>query len=326
LYRDRTIRWSVHCHNDLGLALDNTMTAIFSGPARQIEGCINGVGERAGNVSLEQCIILIEQFGKEVHSEYSFYTDINLEMLTSASDFIAQKMLARQPHWPITGENAARHSSGGHTNAVLRNPMAYQPFNPTIVGKQISFVFGPLSGSNHVKEILEKNGFNCPNEEKTTIAQAIKNHYSDRRKGITDEELIAGFMEFRAPIKVSEIDYAKDDHQNVKLHIQGQFFNEQDIVVHSNDGNSALAALDKAVKKYFPSIEIIDYRSNACAGSTVNAKCNSTVIVCIAGCQNFIGKAIDADINLSAIKAYIQAVNHAYVYTNFKINEDVYVA
>jgi 2-isopropylmalate synthase len=94
----REIIWSAHCHNDLGLALDNTMSSVFAGPARQIEGCINGVGERAGNVALEQCIMMIEQFGQSAHADYNFSTQIKLENLTKISDFIAQKMLSRQPH------------------------------------------------------------------------------------------------------------------------------------------------------------------------------------------------------------------------------------
>ncbi len=309
----RDIIWSTHCHNDLGLALDNTMTSVFTGPARQIEGCINGVGERAGNVSLEQCIMVIEQFGKQVDPIHPFYTNICLEKLTVISDFIAEKMLARQPHFPITGKNAARHSSGGHTNAILKNPMAYQPFDPKQVGNNISFVFGPLSGGNHVKDILEKNGYLCQHKEKAVIAQAMKDRFVDRRKGVTDEELIMGYQEYRAPIKVEKIDCAKDDAGKLTLHIHGQFFSEQDIIIYHTGANSALAALDSAVKKHLPSIEITDYRSNACAGNTIHAKCNSTVVISLDNSKSYIGKAMDADITLSAIYAYVHAVNQAYI-------------
>lgn len=311
-FPSRNIVWSTHCHNDLGLALDNTMNAVLTGPARQIEGCMNGVGERAGNVSLEQCIMLIDLFGEHAHPNYEFYTDVRLKKLAKISNFIAERMLTRQPHWPITGENAARHSSGGHTNAILKNPMVYQPFDPKRVGNQISFVFGPLSGSNHAREILEKHGFNCTSEEKSAITQAIKDRYSNRRKGITEAELIAGYQEYRAPIKLDEIHYSKDAHGRTTLHIKGQFFGQEDLKVHCDSKNSSLNALDIAVKKYCPTIEIIDYRSNAC-GRTANANCNSTVVVSIDGCENYIGKATDSDINISAIKAYMNAVNQAYV-------------
>ncbi len=315
------IIWSTHCHNDLGLALDNTMEAVVSGPARQIEGCINGVGERAGNVSLEQCIMVIDQFGQQAHQDFEFFTNVNIEKLCEVSDFVAERMLARQPHSPITGENAARHSSGGHTNAIIKNPMAYQPFDPKRVGKEVSFVFGPLSGSNHAKEILEKNGFNCLSEDKVNIAQALKEKYSQRRKGITDEEVIAGFKVYCSPIKIEHIDYSKLDSGKTVLHMQGQFFDKKELIVSWVGENSALSALDSAVKKYMSEIEVIDYRSNACAGNNVDAMCNSTITVSLDNKNQYIGKAIDADINIAAIKAYIDAANQAYVNRHYRKEE-----
>jgi len=129
-FPDKSITWSTHCHNDFGLAVQNSINAVFSGPARQIEGCINGTGERAGNAALEQCIMLIKQFGTSTDPENPFYTTIDISKLQAISDFVSKNMLPRQPHWPISGDNAAKHSSGGHTNAILKNPLAYQPFDP----------------------------------------------------------------------------------------------------------------------------------------------------------------------------------------------------
>ncbi len=196
-FKGSDIIWSAHCHNDMGLALDNSMTAVFNGPVRQIEGCINGVGERAGNVALEQCIMVIDQFGQQISETDSYYTNIDIKHLKKISDFIADKMLPRQPHSPVVGENCARHSSGGHTNAVLKNPMAYQPFDPKRVGNEVSFVFGPLSGSNHVKDILQRHGIHCSNHDKISVTQAMKDMFAARRKGITDAELIQGYKQYR---------------------------------------------------------------------------------------------------------------------------------
>lgn len=195
-FPDKDITWSCHCHNDLGMAVENSMAAIFEGPARQIEGCMNGVGERAGNAAIEQCMMLIDQFGQRPSGQV-FYTDCQLAHLKSASDFIADRMLPRQPHTPIVGDNAARHSSGGHTNAILRDPMSYQPFDPKRVGSEIDIVFGPLSGGNHAKRIIEQHGEICHDNEKADIAQFIKNQYVDRRKGITDQEVMAGYFAYR---------------------------------------------------------------------------------------------------------------------------------
>lgn len=323
-FPERHIIWSVHCHNDLGLALDNSMTGVFSGPARQIEGCINGVGERAGNVALEQCIMMIDQFGGTAKPGQSFFTNIKLDKLSQISNFIAEKMLARQPHWPVTGENAARHSSGGHTNAILKNPLAYQPFDPKRVGNEITFVFGPLSGSNHAKNILEKNGYHLAKNEKVPVTQAIKDQFAERRKGITDQELVAGFKAHCAPIKIENIGYVKDNYGKSALHMIGDFFGKTEITVSCQGENSALQALDSAVKQHFPEIEIVDYRSNSCAGKTVHAKCNSTIVATLDKTKSYIGKAIDADINIAAIKAYVEAVNQAYIDKVYQVKERAY--
>ncbi len=186
--------WSAHCHNDFGLALDNSIDAVVAGPARQIEGCINGIGERAGNLALEQCVMYFKHFGDQENPDKPYYTNVNIEYLKSISDFIAQKMLPRQPHSPIVGDNAARHTSGGHTNAILHNPLVYQPFDPRDIGSEITFSFGPFSGGNHAKQIIEKHGYTCSDEEKASIAQEIKQFYHDRRKGITEEEVIQAYL------------------------------------------------------------------------------------------------------------------------------------
>ena len=197
-FPDKNIIWSVHCHNDLGLALDNTMAAVFDGPATQVEGCINGIGERAGNVSIEQVCMYVQQFGDSKHVEPKLWTSIKFSMIQEISDFVANNMLKRQAHWPICGDNAARHTSGGHTNAILKNPLIYQAFDPREIGKQIKLAFGPSSGGNHAKAIIEQHGYHCHDSEKAAVAQFIKSYYKHRYKGITDDELIHAFLAFRS--------------------------------------------------------------------------------------------------------------------------------
>ncbi|MDE4988391.1 2-isopropylmalate synthase, partial [Francisella tularensis subsp. holarctica] len=84
---------------------------------------INGFGERAGNAPLEQCVMFINLLGKQ--KDYHYYNDVNIAHFKTISDFIGQRMLSRQPHHPITGLNSARHTSGGHPNSILKNPIAY---------------------------------------------------------------------------------------------------------------------------------------------------------------------------------------------------------
>jgi 2-isopropylmalate synthase len=313
----RSIVWSTHCHNDFGLALHNSLASVFEGPCRQIEGCFNGIGERAGNVSLEQCILAIKHFGPIVDPHSPFFTSINVEKLQKISDFVAKWMLPRQPHWPITGENAARHSSGGHTNAILKDPLAYQAFDPRENGKEISFVFGPLSGGNHAQSIIQERGYLCADEEKSTIAQFIKEHYNTRRKGVTDDEVLNAYIEYRKPIAVTSFDYGKrGTHSEISL--EGRFFSEHGTVQDSYEGReSALATLKKAIDRRFSGLQIVNYQSES-VGSGISAISRSSILLSDAQGRNFTGVGEDTDIEISAMKALVDGTNKAYIECHFR--------
>jgi 2-isopropylmalate synthase len=313
-FPDRNIIWSAHCHNDFGLAVHNSVNSVFGGPARQIEGCINGVGERAGNAALESVIMIISEFGSLPGLAHEFYTDIDISKLSMISDFVARFMLPRQPHWPVTGENAAKHSSGGHTNAVLQNPLAYQPFDPRQTGKNISIVFGPLSGGNHAQAIIRDSGYICENHEKAAIAQFIKSMFSERRKGITDEELLQGYVAFRAPVRIDSYDYSRSSTK-VELVIHGNVFDQSGVIRETYEGrDSALAALKKLVDRYFSS-SIISHRSES-DREGIEAESISRIRIIAEG-KEFEGIGRDSDIEVSALKAFVDAVNQAYVMEKF---------
>lgn len=316
-FPEKSITWSMHCHNDFGLALENSMNGVFDGIATQVEGCINGVGERAGNAAIEQCVMFIRQFGEKEHLENKFFTNVDIKYLQEASDFIASKMLPRQPHSPIVGDNAATHTSGGHTNAIIKNPLSYQPFDPREVGSEISFVFSALSGSNHARDIIEKFGYKCADSEKAVITQYIKDYYHDRRKGITDLELLDAYKKYHAPIIVEHISYTKDEDNLILVKINGKFFEEVDNVVKYKGSGSALSALNIAVnQKLEKNVTVLDYRSSS-RGNTVEAVSISDVTIECGG-NIIIGHAEDNDIEISALKAFIDAVNNVYVDLNYK--------
>lgn len=319
-FPNENITWSVHCHNDFGLAMENTMNAIFDGPATQIEGCFNGIGERAGNVSLEQCIMYLKYFGPMGNGEKKFFTQANTEMLQNISDFVSRYMLPRQPHWPITGENSAKHTSGGHTNAIIKNPLAYQPFDPKEAGKEISFLFGPLSGGNHAQSIIKKYGYQCDENEKAAIAQYIKNYYSERRKGITDQELLQAYLHYRKPIKVEKFNYAKNSDQ-CTVKIEGQFFDQKntfEVTCFSND--SALAVLHNAIKNYMNDISIEKYHSQSVSKGSDSIS-QSKIVLGDNSNHLFTGIGEDQDIEISALKALVDAANQAFIHQRYKYEE-----
>lgn len=313
----RTFVWSTHCHNDFGLALHNSLLAVFDGPCRQIEGCFNGIGERAGNVSLEQCILAIRHFAQLHNPQSPLTTGIQVERLQEISDFVATYMLPRQPHWPITGENAARHSSGGHTNAILNDPLAYQAFDPRENGKEIGFVFGPLSGGNHAQSIIESAGYICEEREKAEIAQYIKDFYHTRRKGVTDGEVVSAYLEYRKPIDITHFEYGKRATQS-EIVLTGKFFAEQGTIHDRYEGReSALATLKLAIDRRFEGLQILNYHSES-VGSGIGAKSRSTITVTSTDNKPFVGVGEDDDIEISAMKALIDATNKAYVEITFK--------
>jgi 2-isopropylmalate synthase len=327
-FPDKEVIWSVHCHNDLGLAVQNSINGVFDGPARQIEGCINGIGERAGNASLEQCIMILRQFGsstnRNVNSQAEqtpFHCDARLDVIQEISDFVNKHMLPRQPHWPVTGENAARHSSGGHTNAILKNPMAYQPFDPRAIGKNITFAFGPLSGGNHARSIIESNGYKCDDDEKAKIAQFIKDKSADRRKGISDRELMRIYVEYRQPMNIETVNYGREGDRS-SVTILGEFFGDQGQFSCDNSGkDSALAALKTLIESRFGPVKIITHSSRS-DSQGINAKSVSQIIVQLEDGSQFEGTAQDHDLEISAMRALIDAVNKAHVYRQYAFDAE----
>ena len=317
-FPSRNVIWSVHCHNDFGLAVENSIYGVFRGPARQVEGCFNGIGERAGNAALEQVIMILKQFAASVDPERPLYTGIKTEKIKKVCDFVSRHMLTRQPHWPITGDNAARHSAGGHTNAVLKNPTVYQPFDPADVGAEVSLIFGPLSGGNHAKSIITSAGYRCEDSEKAEIAQFIKELFKDRRKGITDEELVKGYFEFRKPIQADTFDYSRSSNR-AEIRIEGRFFDTSGEIREAHEGkDSALAALKKAIDKRLGGVKIQSHKS-ASDGEGIDAKSISTIVIVDDRGEIYQGVGDDHDIEIAAMKALIAAVNTAYIEREYRI-------
>jgi 2-isopropylmalate synthase len=199
--------------------------------------------------------------------------------------------------------------------------LAYQPFDPKEVGRDIAMVFGPLSGGNHAKSIVEANGYRCNDEEKADIAQFIKNHYSERRKGITDDELMQAYFDYRKPIDVVSVDYSKSANRSEVI-LKGRFFEEEGEIRNENEGrDSALVALKQAIDARYPGVTLMSHTSRS-RGESVHAVSVSTIVVSVNG-ESFTGIGEDSDIEVSAMKALINAVNRAYIDSNFSLGAEV---
>ncbi|MBO9573578.1 MAG: 2-isopropylmalate synthase [Chitinophagaceae bacterium] len=175
---------SCHCHNDLGLATANSIAGIMNG-ARQIEATINGLGERAGNTSLEEVVMIIKQ-----HASLGFYTDINATMLNPMSRLVSDTMrMPVQPNKAIVGANAFSHSSGIHQDGFLKDAITYEIINPVEVGAEESkIVLTARSGRSALAHRLLKLGYGYNrNDIDVLYEQFLK--VADQKKEVMEEDL-----------------------------------------------------------------------------------------------------------------------------------------
>ncbi len=175
---------SCHCHNDLGLATANSIAGVMSG-ARQIECTINGLGERAGNTSLEEVVMIIKQ-----HESLGLYTNVVTEKLNPMSRLVADTMrMPVQPNKAIVGSNAFAHSSGIHQDGFLKNAENYEIIRPEEVGADSSkIVLTARSGRSALAHRFQKLGYNFNRNDIDLLYQAFLK-VADLKKEIEDEDL-----------------------------------------------------------------------------------------------------------------------------------------
>jgi len=183
---ERGIVLSSHCHDDLGLAVANSLAAIQAG-ARQVECTINGIGERAGNAALEEIAAALYVRG----DRFGVSTGIKLENLYPTSQVLGQLITFRpSPNKAIVGDNAFAHESGIHQHGVLANPLCYEIMTPTLVGvAKNHLVLGKHSGRAALRNRLEQLGFALTRDElQHTYYRFVA--LADRKKNIYDQDLI----------------------------------------------------------------------------------------------------------------------------------------
>jgi len=176
---------SVHCHNDLGLAVANSLEALKHG-ARQVECTINGIGERAGNASLEEIVMAI----KTRQDFFNLTTDINTTEIYKTSRLVSELTgFPVQPNKAIVGANAFRHSSGLHIDGMIKMPRTFEIMDPKTVGiPASSLVLGKTSGRHAFKERLAELGYSLSEEDFSRAFSAFK-ELADKKKEVTDRDI-----------------------------------------------------------------------------------------------------------------------------------------
>src|SRR5688500_1948294 len=181
--------WSVHCHNDLGMAVANSLAGVMIGGARQVECTINGLGERAGNCSLEEVVMAV----RTRRDFFDLNVGVDTTQIVPASKLVAGITgFAVQPNKAVVGANAFAHASGIHQDGVLKARDTYEIMRAEDVGWSANkIVLGKLSGRNAFKQRLDELGITLGSETETTAAFVRFKELADRKSDIFDEDIMA---------------------------------------------------------------------------------------------------------------------------------------
>ncbi len=300
---------SCHCHNDLGLATANTMAGIRNG-ARQVEVTINGIGERAGNTSLEEIAMILK-----THKHLGYHTDIQSQKIYAVSQLVSRMMrMPVQPNKAIVGRNAFAHSSGIHQDGVLKHRENYEIIAPEEVGiPQSSIILTARSGKAALNHHLRRLGYQL---EREALEQAYAKFLllADGKKDITDDDL-REMMEggqaraHRAAIRRLQILCGKPLHPvaTVELEYDGRVYRASE--TGNGPVNAAYRAVDRILDK---KIHLEEYLVQSITnGSYDTAQVH--VRVAVEG-RTYNGFGLDTDIVVASVKAYLNALHLAPVW------------
>ena len=302
--------WSVHCHNDLGMAVANSLAGVMIGGARQIECTINGLGERAGNCSLEEVVMAVR-----TRRDY-FKLDLGIDttQIVPASRMVSQTTgFVVQPNKAVVGANAFAHASGIHQDGVLKARDTYEIMRAEDVGWAANkIVLGKLSGRNAFKQRLQDLGIELDSEGEINAAFARFKDLADRKSEIFDEDIIA--------LVSDESVTAEDEYYRLLALAQHSETGERPYAKvafaagsaehHAeSDGNGPVDASLKAIESCVKSgAELMLYSVNAITSGSTESQGEVTVRLQHGG-RVVNGVGADPDIVVASAKAYLSALN-----------------
>ena len=302
--------FSVHCHDDLGMAVANSLAGVRAG-ARQIECTINGIGERAGNASLEEVVMAM----KVRNDAMPFSTGVNAQMLMRASKLVsAVTSFPVQYNKAIVGRNAFAHESGIHQDGMLKHTQTYEIMRPEDVGvKQTSLVMGKHSGRHAFREKLKELGYELGDNSLNDAFNRFKD-LADRKKIVYDEDIVA--------LVDDEIAQAHDRIKIVSLTvIAGTQGPQQATLILDIDGthrttqatgNGPVDAIFNAIKQLVPHVaKLLLYQVHAVTEGT-DAQAEVSVRLEEGG-KEVTARGADPDTLVASARAYINALNKLMV-------------
>ena len=301
--------WSVHCHNDLGMAVANSLAGVKIGGARQVECTINGLGERAGNCSLEEVVMAV----KTRRDYYDMDVGIDTKHILATSRMVSQTTgFVVQPNKAVVGANAFAHASGIHQDGVLKARDTYEIMRAEDVGWSANkIVLGKLSGRNAFKQRLLDLGVVMESEADINTAFARFKDLADRKSEIFDEDILA-------LVSDESVTHEKEQYGFVSLSQHSEtgerpqasvvFTVDGKEVKGDSDGNGPVDASLKAIEMHVKSgAEMVLYSVNAISGSTES---QGEVTVRLQNSGRVVnGVGADPDIVVASAKAYLSALN-----------------
>lgn len=313
---------SVHCHDDLGMAVANSLMAVKHG-ARQVECTVNGIGERAGNAALEEIVMAIK-----VRKDFfgGLYTDINTKDIYKTS-----RLLCRitgsfvQPNKAVVGDNAFAHESGIHQHGVLANPLTYEIMSPEDVGfPSTRIILGKHSGRHALKRRLSQLGFQLSDQDIERVFEKFK-ALADKKKEVYDEDLES--LIYEEFMKVEEEEPIKIKHYQVQT---GENLLPTATVVltlngeertATSTGNGPVDAVIKAIQKALDiEPKLLDFSIKALTPNT-DAQAEARLVVELDNVKAS-GRGVDTDIIKASVNGFVDALNRAIMRKNYIISKE----
>ena len=301
---------SVHCHNDLGLAVSNSLAGVQAG-ARQVEGCINGIGERAGNAALEEIIMALHTR----RDLFNVATNVDTTQIYPTSRLISRITgMPLQPNKSVVGENAFRHASGIHQDAIIKERTTFEVMDPVSIGWPGSvLVLGKLSGRAGLRARLEALGYLLSKEDLDQVFEAFK-VLADKKHEVTDLDLESLMAEEKRvtmePVtyRLDHIQFSGGDHDiataTVRLIGPGQ-----QVYSDAATGNGPVDAVCKAVQRATGgvAVQLVDFNVRSVTEGMDSI--GEVVIRIEQDGKVFTGRGASTDIIVASAKAYLSAFN-----------------
>ena len=303
---------SLHCHNDLGMAVANSLSGILAG-ARQVECTVNGIGERAGNASLEEIVMAI----KTRKDFFKVYTDVNTKEIYRTSRLLTKLTgLMVQRNKAVVGENAFAHEAGIHQDGIIKERTTYEIMKPSDIGYESRLVLGKHSGKRGLEKRLAELGFKLSQEELARVFEKFK-LLADKKKEVYDEDIIALMEEevFPSP-DVYSLESLQVISGTTTIPTATVVLRKgEERIKDAASGNGPVEAVYEALERITGlKGRLSSYRIKAVTEGK-DALGEVSVRVKFPGIERDIsGRGIAVDIIEASAKAYLNALNKALVY------------